>query len=125
MTVKSTGSKRVADTTEQLQEEEEVKHLYSQNHKILMKRNCRQHSGQDILSLWTRRTNIVKRATLHRAIYRVSATPIKIPIPSFTELIFLRFFKIWTIFKVSINLLKYCYFFFLNPLFIGCKAYGI
>jgi len=57
-----------------------VKDLYAENCKMLMKETEDDtNKWEDISCLWIKRMNIVKMSILHKAIYRGSAVPIKIP----------------------------------------------
>ena len=52
---------------------QEVKNLYSENYKMLMKETDDDtNKWKDILCSWTRRINIVKMTILPKAIYRYS-----------------------------------------------------
>ena len=59
----------------------EVRGMYSENCETLMKEiEGDINRWKDILCSWIGKMNIVKMAILHKAIYRFSAIPIKIPI---------------------------------------------
>ena len=65
----------------------EVKDLYSENYKRLMKEIYSDTSKwKDSQFSWIGKINIVKVAILPKAFYRFSEILIKIPTPLFTEL---------------------------------------
>jgi hypothetical protein len=64
----------------------EVKDLYDRNFNSLMKEIKVLRRRKDLPCSWIGRINIVKMATMLKAIYRLNAIPIKIPTQFFNDL---------------------------------------
>ena len=64
----------------------EVKDLYTENHKTLMKdTEDDSNKWKDILCSWIGRSNVINMPLLPRAIYKFTAIHIKIPMEIFTD----------------------------------------
>ena len=65
---------------------EEVKKLYSEHCKTVIKENKDTNKWKGTLCSWIGRINIVKMSIPTKAIYRINEMPIKIPVLVFIEM---------------------------------------